>query len=243
MLGQIVDLGNTLPAYRFRVMEPDGKLVGVMRGLIYEGYLLAYDPTSNLAGWVPVCGTANDLSVTEDASACKLSNITLLEEIPGMPRMEHFVEHWDKHTSSAVPVADAPASLVEVSQLGAMVEASQLGATAEEEAMLIGSLETSAAPEMEVMEVEPLGWMDDCTQPISWESWVRELGELMGVPAGSPQFAGAELRVIPLERGQQWSCPSRRLRTRPQVWQMLLLVDVMGHGTCKKKGDSHSNDC
>ena len=44
-------------------------------------------------------------------------------------------------------------------------------------------------PETEGMEVEPLGGMDDCTQPISWESQVArmELGELMGVPAGSPE--------------------------------------------------------
>ena len=51
VLGRIVDLGNTLPAYQFCVTEPDGKLVklGVVRGLIYEGYLLMYDPTSNVA--------------------------------------------------------------------------------------------------------------------------------------------------------------------------------------------------
>ena len=131
-------------------MEPDGELVGVVRGLIYEGYLLTYDPTSNLVGWVPICGTADDLSSAEDSSVHELSNITLLEEIPGIPRMEHFAKYWVGYTSIAVPVADAPIP---------PVEASQLGATSEE-GVSIQAVEPDLS-ETEVMEVELLGGIDD----------------------------------------------------------------------------------
>ena len=43
VLGQILDAGNTMPVYQFHVTKPGGELVGVGRGLIYEGYLLVYD--------------------------------------------------------------------------------------------------------------------------------------------------------------------------------------------------------
>ena len=102
--------------------EPNGELIGVTRGLIYQGYLLTYDPTSNLAGWVTICGTTDDLSSVEDSSACELSNITLLlEEVPGIPHMEHFAKCQAGHTSLAVPIANVPIPLVEVSQLGTTV--------------------------------------------------------------------------------------------------------------------------
>ena len=65
--------------------EPSSKLVGVTCRLLFEGNILAYDPASNGTEWVPVWGTVNDLSPTEDASAQELSNITLPnspEDIP-----------------------------------------------------------------------------------------------------------------------------------------------------------------
>ena len=44
VLGQIVDMDNTMLAYRFYMMEPNRELVGVMRQLIFEGYLLHMIP-------------------------------------------------------------------------------------------------------------------------------------------------------------------------------------------------------
>ena len=113
----------------------------------------------------------------------------LLEEVPGIPDMEHFAEHQAGHTSLAVPIANVAIPLVEASQLGATAveEASiQVAEPEGEEVMFVGSPETSAAPKTESMEVELLGGIDDRTQPISWESRVAhvELGELMGVPMG-----------------------------------------------------------
>ena len=77
ILGYMVDLGGALPPLRFHMTEPSGKFVGVAHGLLSEGNILTYDPASNGTGWVPVKGTVNDLSPTEDSSAQELSNITL----------------------------------------------------------------------------------------------------------------------------------------------------------------------
>ena len=150
-------------------MEPDGELVGVTRGLIYQGYLLAYDPTSNLVGWVPICSTTDDLSLAEDSSAHELSNFTLLEEVLGIPCMEHFADRWAGHTSLAVLIANVPILQVEGSQLGATAEegasfqAAVPGGEEVMEVMLVSGPETLAAPETEGMEVELL-------EPVSWES-------------------------------------------------------------------------
>ena len=39
--------------------------MGVMRGLLFEGYLLTYDPMYNVIEWVLVHGTVADLSPLE----------------------------------------------------------------------------------------------------------------------------------------------------------------------------------
>ena len=43
--------------------EPSSELVGVVRGLLFEGNILMYDLASNGMEWVPVQGTVNDLSL------------------------------------------------------------------------------------------------------------------------------------------------------------------------------------
>ena len=78
ILGCIVDLGNSLLSYQFWVTEPDGELVGVTRELLFEGNLLAFDPTYNVAEWVPMHGMASDLSPTKDLSTWELSNMPLM---------------------------------------------------------------------------------------------------------------------------------------------------------------------
>ena len=61
-----------------------------MRGLLFEAHLLMYDPTYNVAKWVPVCGMASDLLLAEDSSAQELSNITLLDAPDDVPHMDQF---------------------------------------------------------------------------------------------------------------------------------------------------------
>ena len=92
ILGHTVDLGGALPPLKFCVTEPSGKFVGVAYSLLFEGNVLAYDPASNGVKWIPVWGTVNDLSLTEDSSAQELSNISLLNSPEDIPQMGQFGE-------------------------------------------------------------------------------------------------------------------------------------------------------
>ena len=85
VLGQVVDVGNNMLVYQFQMMEPDGEFMGVTRGLIFEGHLLMYDPTYNVAEWVLICGMASDLLPTKESLAHELSNIMLLEKMNDTP--------------------------------------------------------------------------------------------------------------------------------------------------------------
>ena len=106
ILGCIVDLGNSLPSFRFEVTEPDGEFMGVARGLLFEGHLLTYDPTCNVAKWDPIHRTVSDLSPTEDSSARELSNITLLDAPDDVPQMEWFRECCAELMPVAVPCTE-----------------------------------------------------------------------------------------------------------------------------------------
>ena len=74
--------------------------------MLFEGHLLAYNPTYNVAEWVTVRGTVADLSPAEDSLAQELSNITLLEVPDDVPRMEQFSEWCMRPTPVAVPHAE-----------------------------------------------------------------------------------------------------------------------------------------
>ena len=84
-------------------MELDGKFVGVARGLLFKGHLLTYDPMYNVTEWVPVRRMAADLSPAKDSLVWELSNITLLEVVDDVPRMEQFGEWHARPTPVAVP--------------------------------------------------------------------------------------------------------------------------------------------
>ena len=71
---QVVDLGPMMPAAQFWVMEEGGAYLCTARALVFEGGILAYNPTMNEAEWVPVHGLANDLSWAEERSAVALAN-------------------------------------------------------------------------------------------------------------------------------------------------------------------------
>ena len=99
--------------------------------------------------------TAGDLLLAEDSSAHELSNITLLNEILSILHMEHFAEHQERHTSIAIPIANAPP--VEASQIWAMAEEGvpiQVVEPSGEEVMLVSSMEVPVVAEAKVMEVE-----------------------------------------------------------------------------------------
>ena len=72
--GQVVDLSPMMLAMQFCVAEERGTYLCTVRALVFEGSILAYNPTLNEAKWVPTCGLANDLSWAEERSLVALAN-------------------------------------------------------------------------------------------------------------------------------------------------------------------------
>ena len=56
--GQAVDLSPMMPVAQFWVMEEEGAYLCVVRGLVFEGSVLTYNPTMNEVEWIPVHGLA-----------------------------------------------------------------------------------------------------------------------------------------------------------------------------------------
>ena len=67
--GHVVYLGWGLPSLHFCISEPDGEFICMVQGLLFEGSVLANDLTTNGTKWIPVLGSASDLSPVEEASA------------------------------------------------------------------------------------------------------------------------------------------------------------------------------
>ena len=72
--GQAVDLGPVMLAAQFQVTDEGGVYLCIVRALVFEGSVLAYNPAKNKAEWVPVCGLTDDLTWTEERSAVALAN-------------------------------------------------------------------------------------------------------------------------------------------------------------------------
>ena len=64
----------------------------MVQGLLFEGSVLAYDPTANGVKWILVRGSASNLSPAEEASAWELSNIMLHDPTKVTWRMDCFRE-------------------------------------------------------------------------------------------------------------------------------------------------------
>ena len=75
--GQVVDLGPMMPAAQFQVMDEGGAYLCIMRALVFEGSVLAYNPAKNEAESVPVCGLTNNLTWAKERSAVALANYVL----------------------------------------------------------------------------------------------------------------------------------------------------------------------
>ena len=58
----------------FMVTDEEGIYLCAVRALVFEGSILAYNPTRDEAEWVPARGVANDLSWVEEKSAVALAN-------------------------------------------------------------------------------------------------------------------------------------------------------------------------
>ena len=85
-----------LPSTWFCISQPNGDFVCVARGLFFEGNILTYDPASNEMEWIPMQGTAEDLSQAEDASTRELSNMVPLDSAEEAQRLDRFGEQKSK---------------------------------------------------------------------------------------------------------------------------------------------------
>ena len=61
-------------AAQFQVTEEGGAYLCIVRALVFEGSVFAYNPTMYEAEWVPVHGLVNDLTWAEERSALALAN-------------------------------------------------------------------------------------------------------------------------------------------------------------------------
>ena len=87
--GQAVDLGPLMPAAQFQVTDEGGTYLCIVRALVFEGSVLAYNPAKNEAEWVPVRGLTNDLTWAEERSTVALANYVpcIPEEVAWITRL------------------------------------------------------------------------------------------------------------------------------------------------------------
>ena len=71
------------PVMQFRVTDEEGTYLCAARALVFEGSILAYNPTRDEAEWVPTHGVTNNLSWVEERSAVVLANY-----MPHIPRRQ-----------------------------------------------------------------------------------------------------------------------------------------------------------
>ena len=73
--GCVVELGPTIPPSWFHLGNPSGEFICYARGLIFEGNVVAYDPSTNRVKWIPMHGNISDLSWVEGMSALAWCNM------------------------------------------------------------------------------------------------------------------------------------------------------------------------
>ena len=73
----------------------NGNFICFARGMIFEGHVLTYIPSTNEAEWILVHGTTSDLLCTEEVSTLVLCNLVLCIPDEGASRLDRFREHRD----------------------------------------------------------------------------------------------------------------------------------------------------
>ena len=99
---QAIDLGPVMPMTQFRVTDEAGTYLCVVWALVFEGSVLAYNPTRDEAEWVPTCGIANNLSWAEEKSAMALVNYVphISQEVACIAGLEaHCLVSWPDNSS------------------------------------------------------------------------------------------------------------------------------------------------
>ena len=109
--GHIVDLGWALTSLCFRITKPNREFICMVQGLLSEGSMLAYDSTTNGAKWIPMQGSASNLSPVEEASMQELRNIVPHDPSEVLQRMDHFEEQkGESGTQEAMELGYQPSS-------------------------------------------------------------------------------------------------------------------------------------
>ena len=72
--GQTIDLGPIMLGMQFRMTDEAGTYLCAVQALVFEGSILAYNPTRDEVEWVPTWGLANYLTWAEEKSAIALAN-------------------------------------------------------------------------------------------------------------------------------------------------------------------------
>ena len=69
--------------------QEGGAYLCIVRALVFEGSILAYNPAKNEAEWVPARGLTNDLTWAKERSAVALANYVLHipEEVAWIARL------------------------------------------------------------------------------------------------------------------------------------------------------------
>ena len=96
--GQAVDLSPMMPAAQLWVMEEGGAYLCIARALVFEGIVLAYNPTMNKAESVPVHSLANDLTWAEERSA-----MALVSYVPCVPAEAAQIARLGAHRIVSCP--------------------------------------------------------------------------------------------------------------------------------------------
>ena len=110
--GQAIELSPIMPATQFRVTDEVGTYLRAAQALVFEGSILAYNPTRDEVEWVPTCGIANDLSWVEEKSAVALVNFVphIPQEAAHIARLMacHLVSWPDDSSSQEEEEGDEP---------------------------------------------------------------------------------------------------------------------------------------
>ena len=101
--GQAVDLGPVMLVTQVRVTDEAGTYFCAVWTLVFEGSILAYNPTRDEAEWVPVHSLANNLSWAEEKSTVALANYVphISQEGARIVRLRaHHLVSWPDDSSS-----------------------------------------------------------------------------------------------------------------------------------------------
>ena len=90
--GNAIDLSPVMPVMEFRVTDEEGAYLCAAQALIFEGSILAYNPTRDKAEGMPTHEVTDDLSWVEEKSVVVLANF-----VPCIPQEADRIVEFGTH--------------------------------------------------------------------------------------------------------------------------------------------------